>query len=31
MTVKTKLGLPFELSKTKNKKILAIDSILAKV
>lgn len=30
MTVKTKSGLSFELIKTKNKKILAIDSIIAK-
>ncbi len=29
MTVKTKSGLHFEFVKTKNKKILAIDSILA--
>jgi hypothetical protein len=30
MTVTTKSGLAFELVKTKNKKILAIDSILTK-
>lgn len=29
MTVKTKSGLAFELVKTKNKKILAIDSLLS--
>ncbi len=28
MTVKTKSGLAFELVKTKNKKILAVDSLL---
>jgi len=28
--VKTKSGLAFELIKTKNKKILAIDSLLTK-
>ena len=31
MGVGTKSGLAFELVKTKNKKILAIDSLLAKV
>jgi len=30
MTVKTKSGLSFEFVKTSNKKILAIDGILAK-
>jgi hypothetical protein len=30
MKVKTKSGLSFEFLKTKNKKILAIDSMLAK-
>ena len=29
MSVKTQSGLQFEFLKTKNKKILAIDSILA--
>jgi hypothetical protein len=29
MTVKTQSGLAFEFVKTKNKKILAIDSMLA--
>ncbi len=29
MTVKTKSGLQFEFLKTKNKKILAIDSMLS--
>lgn len=29
MTVKTKSGLSFEFLKTTNKKILAIDSVLA--
>lgn len=29
MTVKTKSGLSFEFSKTSNKKILAVDSLLA--
>ncbi len=29
MTVKTKSGLAFELIKTSNKKILALDSVIA--
>lgn len=31
MGIRTKSGLAFELVKTKNKKILAIDNMLAKV
>jgi hypothetical protein len=31
MKVKTKSGLSFELVKTSNKKILALDSLLGKV
>jgi hypothetical protein len=30
MTVKTKSGLAFEFLKTSNKKILALDSVIAK-
>jgi tRNA A37 N6-isopentenylltransferase MiaA len=30
MKVKTKSGLSFELAKTSNKKILALDSLLGK-
>lgn len=29
MTVKTKSGLSFEFVKTRNKKILAVDNVLA--
>jgi hypothetical protein len=31
MTVKTKMGLPFEVVPTKNKKLRALDAILAKL
>ncbi len=31
MTVKTQSGLNFEFLKTKNKKILAVDSMLARL